>query len=386
MSLCGNFYFTKSKKKSDKNNSACLIDDSSVAQLKIEQIMKHAGLQMNFIVCRSPNTSNAYASLDRNGIRYIKYDDDFLSQLNSDTFSSGSIIILAHEIGHHLSAHTLLIDAEAYSRAYEQYCTKTSPVYNKIICEQERNKFIENGKQQELEADRFAGFISYRSNITFEKVILFYKRLKKYYGNGTQTHPAIELRINAAKEGFELARITPKDVIADIQKIRGHRSDFVVSNTDRIQRNKLLNRFDMECIGGAATLVTDSSSYSFSRATVSNNPLTKLPAKDKAFMRKYLGLGENENLDFENDSIYLKLHGAHIILSDDRRIFYAPWFAYYLNKDQFQIISFEEETEPKIIYRSIFSETHISFEFVKSLFVEIFRKGLQKEIDKYYKK
>ena len=80
------------------------------------------------------------------------------------------------------------------------------------------------------------------------------------------------------------------------------------------------------------------------------------------------------------------MHGAHIILSDDRRIFYAPWFAYYLNKDQFQIISFEEETEPKIIYRSIFSETHISFEFVKSLFVEIFRKGLQKEIDKYYKK
>jgi len=66
-------------------------------------------LPMNFTVCKTDNINNAYAELDSDGIRSIVYDDKFLKGFDSDTLRLETITALAHEIGHHLSGHTLAL-------------------------------------------------------------------------------------------------------------------------------------------------------------------------------------------------------------------------------------------------------------------------------------
>ena len=40
------------------------------------------------------------------GIRYIFYNREFMSEINSNTNYWSNMSILAHEIGHHINGHT----------------------------------------------------------------------------------------------------------------------------------------------------------------------------------------------------------------------------------------------------------------------------------------
>jgi hypothetical protein len=40
---------------------------------------------------------------------------------------------------------------------------------------------------------------------------------------------------------------------------------------------------------------------------------------------------------------------------------------------------------PKVIYTAPFNDNQISYEEIKSIFIEIYKNGIQTEIDKYYK-
>ncbi|WP_390886604.1 M48 family metalloprotease [Lacinutrix neustonica] len=63
-------------------------------------------MPLNFKIYRA-NINNAVATII-NDERYILYDSKLLDLANNQTASFwSSISILAHEIGHHLSGHTL---------------------------------------------------------------------------------------------------------------------------------------------------------------------------------------------------------------------------------------------------------------------------------------
>ncbi len=92
--------------RSFNNTSAslsCSFVDNEEAFRKIEELMRLAGLPMNFTVSKEDNINNAYATMDTTGTRFIVYDNVFLKRLDSDASRLETITVLAHEIGHHLS-------------------------------------------------------------------------------------------------------------------------------------------------------------------------------------------------------------------------------------------------------------------------------------------
>ena len=125
--------------------------DNQEAISYVEQLMNLAGLPMNFIVSECSGIENAFA-YTYDGVQYIFYGNEFLESLNSNSNDIGSITVLAHEIGHHLSGHT---SANSY---ISKYC-----VY--LPCDEQSQDCLdalEISRKRELQADRFAWFIMYK--------------------------------------------------------------------------------------------------------------------------------------------------------------------------------------------------------------------------------
>ena len=117
--------------------------------------MKLTGLPPNFEI-KSANVDNACAVVecDISGCkRIIYYNQEFIEAMNRSTQSNFTeLAILAHEIGHHLSGHTI-----AKSK---------------------------NRHQEELEADKFAGFILHQLGASIETTKrIFSKSPKKEASN-----------------------------------------------------------------------------------------------------------------------------------------------------------------------------------------------------------
>ena len=120
-------------------DSPNLFDDSKVVPLIIiEQILNEVGGSKRFIVtseCDDLNTAIAYLKDD---YRYILYDPEFIRDIDNNSKSWENLLVLAHEIGHHLKFHTMPVFG-SLSELYMQ--------------EQEQLRSLE------IEADEFAGFI-----------------------------------------------------------------------------------------------------------------------------------------------------------------------------------------------------------------------------------
>ena len=136
----------------------------------ITKILSFTGLPVNFKIF-SADISNA-AALIIEEERIILYDPSLLKvvDLKSNTYWT-SISILAHEIGHHLSGHTLSSNS--------------------------------NLLQKELEADKFSGFVLYKMGASLEQstaaITLFGNNID------TRTHPSKIRRIEAIKNGWNEA-------------------------------------------------------------------------------------------------------------------------------------------------------------------------------------
>lgn len=135
--------------------------------------MAVSGLPQNFQM-KETNINNAAAAIITNSAhiqeRWILYNQNFLSDVEKRTQSKNSfLVILAHEIGHHLAGHTLL-------------STGSQP-------------------DLEIEADRFAGFISRRLNISLDEALL---PIQIYASDViSKTHPNRSARLIAIKNGWE---------------------------------------------------------------------------------------------------------------------------------------------------------------------------------------
>ena len=112
------------------------ISDSK-ADNALDRILSVIGASKRFVLQPCDNINNAVATSYK-GIRYILYDRDFMDSLDSgDNWSN--LFILAHEVGHHINGHSL--DILLYA------------------AEAVEPETLANQRNQELEADEFAGFI-----------------------------------------------------------------------------------------------------------------------------------------------------------------------------------------------------------------------------------
>lgn len=137
---------------------------------EIENILSYSGIPMNFEVYAA-NIENAVATIINNK-RYIIYDPNLFSIVdkNSNTYWN-SMSIIAHEIGHHLSGHTMKNDIDSHKR--------------------------------ELEADKFSGFILYKMGATLEQAIYTISLLGTEID--TDSHPSKYKRIEAITNGWNEA-------------------------------------------------------------------------------------------------------------------------------------------------------------------------------------
>jgi hypothetical protein len=137
---------------------------------QIKNITAYSGIPLNFEIYEA-NIQNAVATLIDNE-RYILYDPKLLDFANESTNSYwSSISILAHEIGHHLSGHTL-------------------------------NQLTDN-HIAELEADKFSGFVMYKMGATEFQAIQAINSLGSL--NDTESHPSKSRRIEVIKNGWQEA-------------------------------------------------------------------------------------------------------------------------------------------------------------------------------------
>jgi len=142
-----------------------------IAKEAVSKILKYTGLTPNFIVVVDKDISTAQAYL-KNTKRYIAYNPAFIQKLNDKTNTNwAAVSVLAHEIGHHLSGHTLL---------------------------------REQSPGNELIADKFSGFILHQMGATLADAIAALSAIG--HEMDTTKHPPKNARIQAIKEGWNEAK------------------------------------------------------------------------------------------------------------------------------------------------------------------------------------
>ncbi|WP_425062047.1 hypothetical protein [Pyruvatibacter mobilis] len=140
------------------------------ANAVISRMAEAVGIRQNFVVTAGDFTVSwrAFAAL-RNGRRHIVYDRKDFSWADG-TASYSDLGIMAHEVGHHLAAHTYSSEFPAHER--------------------------------ELEADHFAGFILAK----FGAGIVESQEMFKGEWPASKTHPGSKDRRSAVRRGWLSAR------------------------------------------------------------------------------------------------------------------------------------------------------------------------------------
>jgi hypothetical protein len=149
-----------------------VISDPSPAALAIvEQILSYTGLPQTFNV-HSANIYNA-AALIVERERVILYDPKLIEDIERVTNNRWiATSILAHEIGHHLSGHTL---AAEYTQRFE------------------------------LEADYFSGFVLYKMGATLAESQAVMNLLRDHPDMEEADHPPQAQRLAAIEDGWQSA-------------------------------------------------------------------------------------------------------------------------------------------------------------------------------------
>ena len=150
------------------------------ADSALDRILEVVGLSKNFVLAPCSDINNAVA-VSFKGVRYILYDPDFMSMLSRNTSNWTNLFILAHEVGHHVNGHSL--DLVLYD--------------DEIVDAPELKK----KREQELEADEFAGFILAKLGASLTQTTSSVSKLSNE-DDTYSTHPKRDRRINSIKEGW----------------------------------------------------------------------------------------------------------------------------------------------------------------------------------------
>ncbi len=145
------------------------------AERGLDRILSVIGASKRFVLQPCSNINNAVAASYK-GIRYIFYDRNFMSSVNSGN-NWENLFILAHEVGHHINGHSL--DLVLYA---------TEAIEPETLF---------NQRKQELEADEFAGFILAKLGATLEQTSSTINLIASNSDDTYSTHPSKSKRLAA---------------------------------------------------------------------------------------------------------------------------------------------------------------------------------------------
>lgn len=154
----------------------------------VNLITEKIGVFPNFVLQRVVEEENCFAWIEpKYGLRIISYDREFLvaqSKL-SETNYWAIVFILSHEIGHHINGHTI------------------------------GNFGLEESRNNELQADQFAGFIFKKLNGKKEDLIKILDLPIFESNSENSTHPGAEERLTSALKGYNNAQIDNFKIIVN---------------------------------------------------------------------------------------------------------------------------------------------------------------------------
>jgi len=143
------------------------------ARNMVEQIAGLVGVPVRFKVRLTSDVDSASAAIDGSGGRFLLINPEFFEQMEKVS-NWGAMVVIAHELGHHLALHNLGGDHAPERR-----------------------------RQMELEADHFAGFALARLGASLDEAQVIFKALPDL---GTTTHPDRASRLGAVEKGWRSAR------------------------------------------------------------------------------------------------------------------------------------------------------------------------------------
>lgn len=180
----------------------------------VNKILTVIGASQKPVLQACNNINNAIAAVYK-GQRYILYDRKFINSLTlgSNKYWS-NMFILAHEIGHHVNGHSL--DILLY--------------VNNVI----DPKSLNEKRNQELEADEFAGFVLAKLGATLKETSKVLLNLPQITNERSSTHPSRDKRIKAVEIGFEKGKLN-NDTISN-KKASPVKSKFQSSSKSKFNR------------------------------------------------------------------------------------------------------------------------------------------------------
>ena len=149
------------------------ITDDEEAEQIIDKLLAPLGLPRNFITVSCPDVYQAVALQSGNGIRYILYQNSFVTKTGK-TGKWDHSLMLAHLAGLHFTGSTL----------------------NKQMNPDEK-------WQRVLIADEFSGFLLQRLGASWPEATRAMKKLLVNFNNRSLTHPTLSERLTALKQGYE---------------------------------------------------------------------------------------------------------------------------------------------------------------------------------------
>jgi tetratricopeptide (TPR) repeat protein len=150
------------------------------AELALDKILQAVGLSYKnngFQIIPCSNIPNAGAFTDKQGIKYIFYNRDFMSSIANSNSNWVELSILCHEVGHHLANHP--------------NSTVTTP------------KNVQ--QQRELEADEYLGYIMYKLGASLQQAHLGMRKIAVEEDDTYSTHPKLSRRLEAISNGYKKA-------------------------------------------------------------------------------------------------------------------------------------------------------------------------------------
>jgi hypothetical protein len=171
--FCGTLFSQPNERYSMEHGDSLIhlkyaVDSKKEAEDEVAHIVKYTGLTQNFQIVENPGIPTAIAYIKKKQ-RYIAYNPKFMLRVKDRTKSDwGATSVLAHEIGHHLSGNTLI-----------------------------KGK---NNLQEELDADRFSGFIMCKMGATLEEAKSVINLVE--LNSNPETHPPKTERLIAITIGW----------------------------------------------------------------------------------------------------------------------------------------------------------------------------------------
>jgi tetratricopeptide (TPR) repeat protein len=150
------------------------------AENALDKILNAIGASKRFVLQPCSNINNAVATSYK-GIRYILYDRDFMNSVNYGN-NWGNLFVLAHEVGHHINGHSLDLVLYAANAVGQQTLAQS--------------------RQDELEADEFAGFILAKLGGPLSAANEVISSFSSNRDDTYSTHPNTSKRLAAVKRGY----------------------------------------------------------------------------------------------------------------------------------------------------------------------------------------